>query len=60
MLSNQWFRRRRFLKFFLTFMEHNYLKQFEGGLPKEHSCEKFVMGRNFNRSKLLWVENVSH
>ena len=45
--SNWWFGRRRFLKVFLLwlpwlpefFMELNYLKEFEGVPPKEHSCE---------------------
>ena len=45
MLSNQWFGRRRFLKVFYLwqpefFMEHNYVKEFERGLPKEHSSVK--------------------
>ena len=47
MLSNAILFGRRFLKIFLLwlpwqpefFMQHNYLKEFEGGSHKEHSCE---------------------
>ena len=47
MLSNKRFERRRFLKVFLLwlpwqpefFMEHDYLKEYERGPPKEHSSE---------------------